>query len=49
MEELDPKLLEFYTTHYKPGIIGMVGAKDMIGMAVREGQRVVAKNAIFKA
>jgi hypothetical protein len=44
VEELNPKLLEFYTTHYKPGIIGMVGAKDMIGMAVREGQRLVTKN-----
>jgi hypothetical protein len=44
VEELNPKLLEFYTSHYKPGNIGMVGAKDMIGMAVREGQRVVTKN-----
>jgi hypothetical protein len=41
MEELNPRLLEFFTSHYKPGIIGIVGAKDMIGMAVREAQRVV--------
>jgi len=44
VEALNPELLEFYTAHYKPGIIGMVGAKDMIGMAVREGQRVVTKD-----
>ncbi len=41
MEELNPKLLEFFTTHYEPGLIGMVGAKGMLGMAVREAQKVV--------
>ena len=37
-EELNPKLLEFFTIHYKPGIIGLVGAKGRIGMAIREAQ-----------
>ena len=41
MEELNPKLLEFFTTHYKPGIIGLVGTKGMIGMAIREAQEAV--------
>jgi hypothetical protein len=41
VEELNPKLLEFFTSNYRPGIIGIVGAKDMIGMAVREAQRAV--------
>ena len=41
MEELNPKLLEFFTSNYRPGIIGIIGAKDMIGMAVREAQRAV--------
>ncbi len=41
MEELNPRLLEFFTTNYKPGIIGIVGAKGMIGMAIREAQKVV--------
>lgn len=41
MEELNPKLLEFFTGHYKPGIIGVVGIQGMIGMAIREAQRVV--------
>jgi hypothetical protein len=41
VEELNPKLLEFFTTHYKPGIIGIVGAKDIIGMAIREAQKAV--------
>jgi hypothetical protein len=44
MEELNPRLLEFFEADYKPGAIGMVGAKDMIGMAVREGQKVITKN-----
>jgi len=41
MEELNPRLLEFFTTNYKPGIIGIVGAKGMIGMAIREAQKAV--------
>ncbi len=41
MEELNPKLLEFFTTHYKPGLVGIVGAKGTLGMAVREAQKVV--------
>lgn len=41
MEELNPKLLEFFASHYRPGIIGIVGAKDIIGIAIREGQRAV--------
>jgi len=41
MEELDPKLLEFFTTHYKPGIIGIVGTKGTIGLAIREAQKAV--------
>lgn len=44
MEELNPKLLEFFTTHYKPGIIGIVGAKDIIGLAIREAQRAVTRD-----
>ncbi len=40
-EELNPKLLEFFTSNYKPGIIGIVGAKGMIGVAIREAQRVM--------
>ncbi len=44
MEGLNPRLLEFFETDYKPGTIGMVGAKDMIGMAVREGQKAITKN-----
>ncbi|MBM4276622.1 MAG: hypothetical protein FJ130_01915 [Deltaproteobacteria bacterium] len=41
MEELIPQLLEFFTTHYKPGIIGMVGTSDFIGLSIREAQRAV--------
>ena len=41
MEELNPELLEFFKTHYKPGIVGIVGTKHMIGMAIREAQKAV--------
>ena len=41
MEELNLKLLEFFTTHYKPGIIGIVGTNGTIGMAIREAQKPV--------
>ena len=41
MEELNPRLLEFFTTNYKPGIIGIVGTKGTIGMAIREAQKAV--------
>jgi hypothetical protein len=44
MEELNSKLLEFFTTHYKPGIVGIVGAKGTIGMAIREAQKAVTKD-----
>jgi hypothetical protein len=41
VEELNPKLLEFFATHYKPGVIGMVGTKGTFGMAIREAQSAV--------
>jgi hypothetical protein len=44
MEQLNPRLIEFFTNNYKPGIIGMVGAKDMIGSAIREAQRLLTKD-----
>ena len=44
MEELIPQLLEFFTTHYKPGMIGIVGTKGTIGSAIREAQKAVTMN-----
>jgi len=44
MEELNPRLLEFFTSSYKPGIIGMVGTKDTIGIAIREAESAVTVN-----
>jgi hypothetical protein len=44
VEELNPRLLEFFTTHYKPGVIGMVGTKGTFGMAIREAQSAVTTN-----
>jgi hypothetical protein len=41
MEQLIPQLFEFFTTHYKPGIIGVVGTKGTIGLAIREAQSAV--------
>jgi len=44
MEKLNSRLLEFFTTHYKPGIIGIVGTRGTIGMAIREAQKAVTKD-----
>jgi hypothetical protein len=39
MKNLNTNLLEFFTEHYKPGIICLVGTRDAIGRAIREAQR----------
>jgi len=39
MANLNKKLLEFFTDHHKPGIIGLVGTKDAIGLAIRGAQK----------
>lgn len=39
MEELNPNLVRFFTDHYKPGLMGIVGATGMIEMAIREAQK----------
>ncbi len=41
MGDANPELLNFFTEHYKPGAIGLVGTRDTIGMAIREAQRAV--------
>jgi hypothetical protein len=41
MEKLNSRLLWFFTEHYKPGIIGIVGTKGTIGMAIREAQKKI--------
>jgi hypothetical protein len=41
MEQINTELLRFFTEHYKPGIIGIVGTKGTIGMAIREAQKAV--------
>jgi len=44
MEEMNDGLLQFFTTRCKPGIIGIVGTKGTIGLAIREAQRAVTKD-----
>jgi hypothetical protein len=44
MEKLNTNLLEFFTTNYKPGRIGLVGTRDAIGLAIREAQRQMTAN-----
>lgn len=41
MKKFDADLLNFFTAHYKPGIIGLVGTNDAIGLAIREAQSSV--------
>jgi hypothetical protein len=38
MKNLNTNLLNFFTGHYKPGIIGLVGTNDTVGLAIREAQ-----------
>ena len=41
MEELNEKLLQFFRQYFRPGIIGLVGTRDMIGLAIREAQKPI--------
>jgi hypothetical protein len=41
MEKINRGLLRFFTEHYKPGFIGIVGTKHAIGMAIREAQKSI--------
>ena len=41
MEKITRRLLEFFTEHYKPGAIGIVGTKLTLGMAIREAQKTI--------
>ena len=44
MEDINERLLKFFTQHHKPGIIGLVGSNDTIGQAIREAQKPVTGN-----
>ena len=44
MERINDKLLQFFAEYYKPGIIGIVGTKGTIGLAIREAQRAVTND-----
>jgi hypothetical protein len=41
MSALNTRLLQFFNVQYKPGIIGLVGTKDTIGLAIRDAQKAV--------
>lgn len=41
MGKLNDNLLKFFTKNYKPRLIGLVGTKDTIGLAIREAQGAV--------
>jgi hypothetical protein len=41
LEKLNYNLLKFFTKNFKPGLIGLVGTKDTIGLAIRKAQRSV--------
>ncbi len=46
MKNLNTNLLKFFTEHYKHGIIGLVGTKDPIGLAIREAQKSVTNGSL---
>jgi hypothetical protein len=41
LEKLNYNLLKFFTKNFKPRLIGLVGTKDTIGLAIRKAQRSV--------
>ncbi len=41
MNTLSSQLLDFFTGNRKPGLIGLVGTKDTIGMAIRKAQGAI--------
>lgn len=44
MDDINERSLRFFTEHYKPGTIGLVGSNDAIGQSIREAQRAVTGN-----
>ncbi len=47
MEKLNFHLLRFFTDHYKPGVIGIVGTKGTISIAIREAQKGIGVSVGF--
>jgi UDP-2,3-diacylglucosamine pyrophosphatase LpxH len=41
---VQPMLLEFFTKKHKPALIGIVGTRDAVGLAIREAQRAVTRD-----
>jgi len=41
---VQPELLEFFTKNHRPGLIGVVGTRDAVGLAIREAQRAVTRD-----
>jgi hypothetical protein len=39
MGKIKKQILEFFMTRYRPGMIGLVGTKDAIGLAIRAAQK----------
>ncbi len=44
MDDLNKNLLNFFSVNYKPGLIGLVGTNDAIGLAIREAQSLITKD-----
>ena len=44
MRDLNAKLLDFFSTNYKRGLIALVGTNDPIGLAIREAQKLITKD-----
>jgi hypothetical protein len=44
MDRIRPNLFHFFTKYCKPGIIGIVGTEEKIGMAIREAQGIFKKS-----
>jgi hypothetical protein len=43
-KQLDPELVRFFSRHYRPAAIGLVGTSDPVGRAIRKAQRTITRN-----
>jgi hypothetical protein len=41
MGKINDRLLEFFTEYFSPGVIGLVGTRDTIGLAIRAAQKEI--------
>lgn len=44
MRDVDQRLLDFFSTNYKPGLVALIGTSDPLGLAIREAQSLITND-----